>query len=120
MYIQGFVLPVKGNRRDDYIMVAETMGEMFMEFGALEIVESWENDIPDGEQTDFRKAVAAEEGERIVFSWMVWESKEVCDAAHAKMMEDERFKTMEMPDMIDGKRMILGSFDEIYRAKKEG
>jgi hypothetical protein len=27
---------------------------------------------------------------------------------------------MEMPDMIAGKRMILGSFDQIYRAQKEG
>lgn len=120
MYVQGFVLGVKEDRREDYIEVANTMGALFMEFGALEICENWENDVPDGEHTDFRKAIAAEEGERIVFSWAVWESKEVCDAAHAKMMEDERFTSMEMPDMIDGKRMILGSFDQIYHAKKEG
>jgi uncharacterized protein YbaA (DUF1428 family) len=120
MYVQGFVLGVKGDRKDDYIEVAKTMGALFMEFGALEITETWENDVPDGEQTDFRKAVAAESDEKIVFSWAVWESKEACDAAHAKMTEDDRFKNMEMPDMIDGKRMILGSFDQIYHAKKEG
>ena len=120
MYVQGFVLGVKEDRKDDYIDVANTMGALFMEFGALEISEHWENDVPDGEHTDFRKAIAAETGEKIVFSWAVWESKEACDAAHAKMMEDERFTNMEMPDMIDGKRMILGSFDRIYSAKKEG
>jgi uncharacterized protein YbaA (DUF1428 family) len=120
MYVQGFVLAVKGDRKDDYIEVAKTMGAIFMEFGALEIVESWENDIPDGEQTDFRKAVAAEPGEKIVFSWAIWPDKAACDAAHEKMMQDERMQDMEMPDMIAGKRMILGSFDQIYRAQKEG
>lgn len=118
MHVQGFVLSVPEDRKDDYIEVARTMGAIFMDFGALEIVETWENDVPDGTQTDFRKAVAAKPGERIVFSWAIWPDKAACDAAHEKMMQHERMQGMEMPDMVDGKRMILGSFDEIYRAKK--
>ncbi|WP_298302225.1 DUF1428 domain-containing protein [uncultured Erythrobacter sp.] len=119
MYVQGFVIGVKSDRKDDYIEVANKMGALFMEFGALEIVENWENEVPDGEQTDFRKAIAAEPDEKIVFSWAVWADKASCDAAHEKMMQDERMQSMEMPDMIDGKRMILGSFDQIYRASKQ-
>ena len=120
MYVQGFVLGVKEDGQDDYLKVARAMGEMFIEFGALEAAENWEADVPDGEVTDFRKAVAAEPGEKIVFSWIIWPDKATCDAGTAKMMEDERMTSMEFPEVMDGKRMILGSFDQIYRIAKEG
>ena len=120
MYVQGFVLGVKGDGQEEYLEVARTMGEMFIEFGALEATENWEADVPDGEVTDFRKAVAAEPGEKIVFSWIVWPDKATCDAGTERMMQDERMTTMEFPEVMDGKRMILGSFDQIYRIAKEG
>lgn len=120
MYVQGFVLGVKGDGQEEYLRVARAMGEMFIEFGALEATENWEADVPDGEVTDFRKAVAAEPGEKIVFSWIVWPDKATCDAGTAKMMEDTRMTSMEWPEVMDGKRMILGSFDQIYRIAKEG
>ncbi|MEM6856683.1 MAG: DUF1428 domain-containing protein [Pseudomonadota bacterium] len=120
MYVQGFVLGVKTDGQEEYLKVARAMGEMFIEFGALEATENWEADVPDGEVTDFRKAVAAEPGEKIVFSWIVWPDKETCDVGTAKMMEDERMTSMEFPEVMDGRRMILGSFDQIYRITKEG
>ena len=120
MHVQGFVLGVKDGGKDDYLKVVRAMGEMFIEFGALEATENWEADVPDGEVTDFRKAVAAEPGEKIVFSWIVWPDKATCDAAHEKMMKDDRMTSMEFPEVMDGKRMILGSFDQIYRITKEG
>jgi uncharacterized protein YbaA (DUF1428 family) len=43
----------------------------FKEYGCLEIVESWEENVPNGKQTDFRRAVAAKDGEKIVFTWQV-------------------------------------------------
>ena len=119
MYVQGAVLGVKGDRQEDYLEMARTMGEMFVEYGALEVSENWEEDVPDGKQTDFRRAVAAEQGEKIVFSWIVWPDKATSDAAHEKMMQDDRMMEMEPPDMMDGKRMILGGFNQIYRAFKE-
>lgn len=118
MYVQGFVLGVKEDGQEEYLKVARAMGEMFIEFGALEATENWEADVPDGEVTDFRKAVAAQAGEKIVFSWIVWPDKATCDVAHEKMMQDERMTSMEFPNVMDGKRMILGSFDQIYRNAK--
>jgi len=120
MYVQGAVLGVKGDRRDDYLEMARVMDEMFIEFGALEVSENWENDVPDGQVTDFRRAVAAEADEKIVFSWIIWPDKETSDAAHEKMMQDERMQDMEPPDMMDGKRMILGGFDQIFHATAKG
>lgn len=33
------------------------------------------------------------------------------------MMEDERMTAMDWPEVMDGKRMILGGFDQIYRVQ---
>ena len=113
MHVMGAVLAVPEDRKDDYLKLATWMGDMFREFGALEVFENWEEDVKDGEQTDFRRAVAAKPGEKIVFSWIVWPDKATSDEAHEKMMQDERMsQATEMP--FDGKRMIFGSFENIY------
>lgn len=113
MYIQGFLVPVLPGREDDYAKMAEEAGAMFHRYGAIEIVEAIEKDIPDGEHTDFRKAVKAEAGEKIVFSWVVWPDKETCDQAAVQMGENEEMEPPEdMP--FAGKRLIYGGFSPIY------
>ncbi len=113
-YIDGFVIPVAPGKKEEYRRMAAEAAPMFKEFGALEIVECFEDDVPDGKVTDFRRAVAAEPGESIVFSWIVYPSKEVRDAATRKMMADERMKpTGDMP--FDMKRMIFGGFEPIFQ-----
>ena len=113
MYIQGFVVPVLPGKKDAYTKMAREAGEMFHRYGALEIVESFEDDIKPGEHTDFRSAVKAEDGEHIVFSWVVWPDKETCDAAAKSMMENEE---MEPPEEMPfaGKRLIYGGFTPIF------
>lgn len=113
MYIQGFIVPVPGDKQEEYRKVASAFGEFSAEFGVIEIVEAWEADVPDGKLTDFRRAVNLEAGEKVVFSWVIWPDKATCDAAHDKMMADPRFETMgEMP--FDGKRMVFGGFEPIF------
>jgi len=109
-YIQGFVVPVPEGNKQAYIDMAAKVAPMFAEFGALRTVECWGEDIPDGKRTDFKRAVKAEAGERIVFAWVFWPDKATCDAAAEKMQSDER---MQPPADIpfDGKRMIFGGFD---------
>ena len=79
MYIQGFVVPVLPGKKEAYLAVAKDAGEMFRRYGALEIVEAFEDDIKPGTHTDFRKAVQAEDGEHIVFSWVIWPDKATCE-----------------------------------------
>ena len=65
---------------------------------------------PSGRLADFRRAVKAEEGEVVVFSWIEWPSKEARDAGMEKVMADPRMSPESMGDVFDGKRMIFGGF----------
>ena len=108
-YVQGFVIPVPHAKREAYRAMAEAAWPIFRDYGAERVVECWGDSVPDGEKTDFRRAVAATAEENVVFSWIVWPSKEVHDAAQAKMPTDDR---MQMPDEMpfDPARMIYGGF----------
>lgn len=109
-YVDGFVLAVPKDRLDDYKALARTAGEVWREYGALAYVEAVADDVPYGELTSFPRAVQAKEDEVVIFSWIVYPSREVRDAINAKVMVDERLKG-EMDQMpFDGKRMIYGGF----------
>jgi uncharacterized protein YbaA (DUF1428 family) len=51
-------------------------------------VECWGDDVPEGKLTSFPMAVKLEPGETVVFSWIVWPSREARDAGNAKVMAD--------------------------------
>lgn len=117
-YVDGFVLPVPEGKRDAYRDLAERACKNFVECGALRVVEAWGDDVPDGEVTDFRKAVAAEPGEAVVFSWIEWPSKSTRDAAWGRMMEDPDMQMGgDMP--FDGKRMFWGGFQTAFDKRKD-
>jgi len=113
MYVTGYLLAVPEAKKEAYREMAAAAGPFFQKHGAIEIMEAWEEDVRDGQHTDFRRAVKAEAGEKIVFSWVVWPSKEAADAAETAMQTDPE---MQMPDDMpfDGKRMIFGGFAPIY------
>ena len=112
-YVQGFLIPVPEINKDAYRDMAAKTAPIFMDYGATRIVETWGDNLPDGTTTDFRKAVKAEEGENVVFSWIVWPDKATCDAAHDKMFADPRMEALG-PMPFDGKRMIFGGFMPIF------
>lgn len=117
-YVQGFVIPVPAGKREHYRKMAEDAWAMFEDYGALRVVEAWDDDVPDGKRTDFRRAVKAEAGEKIVFSFVEWPSREVCDAASDKMKNDERMKLPEGEMPFDAKRMIFGGFTRLVTLEK--
>ena len=118
MYIAGFVIPVPEEKKDAYRQWAEKSAAFFKEYGCLEIVESWEDNVPHGKTTDFHRAVAAKDGEKIVFTWQVWPSKEFLDTAEEKMHQDPRMD--ELGDLpFDAKRLIFGCFKPIFTMGRE-
>ena len=118
MYVTTYVLGVPEEKKDAYTRMAKRFAEIARDFGALEIFENWELEVPDGEYTDYRKAVKAEPGEKIVLSWIVWPDRETGARAHKGMFEDPRMADIgDVP--FDGKRMILGGFEPIVSYRRD-
>ena len=113
MYIQGFVIPVPQDKKAEYQRIAEQFWEIARDFGATSVVESWEADVKDGQQTDFRRAVNLQPGERVVFSWMIWKDRSTADSSHEAMMKDPRMQQFDGTMPFDGKRMIFGGFEPL-------
>ena len=109
-YVEGFILAVPADKRDEYRRHAAGAVPLFEEFGATRLVEAWEDDVADGKVTDFRRAVQAKEDEKVVFSWFEYPDKAARDTASAKMMSDPRMEAMGASMPFDGKRMIFGGF----------
>ena len=82
------------------------------------VVEAWGDDVPEGKVTDFNRAVQAQDGEGIVYSYVEWPDKETRDQAWQKMMSDPDMQPgMEVP--FDGKRMFWGGFRPILDTAAE-
>jgi len=118
MYIAVLVIPVPEEKMDAYREWAEMSAGIFKQYGCLEIVDSWEDLVPQGKQTDFHLAVAAKPGEKTVVSWQVWPDRESFYASEAKMHEDEALEySGEIP--FDPGRLIYGCFKPIYTMGRE-
>ena len=112
-YIDGFVLAVPNANQQAFLDFASKFDPIFKEFGALRVVECWGDAVPDGKQTDFKRAVQCKDDETVVFSWIEWPDKETRDAGMKKMMEDPRMDPKTNPMPLDGARMIYGGFRPI-------
>jgi len=111
-YADGFVVPVAEGKRDAYRELASKMAKVFRQHGASRVVEAFGDDVNHGKVTDFYRAVKAEDGEGVVFSFIEWPDKATRDQAWGKIMSDESLKPEgEMP--FDGKRMFWGGFEKI-------
>lgn len=112
-YVDGFVLAVPNANREKYIQHSKQSGEVFKDHGALKLIETWGDDVPDGEVTSFPMAVKCGPDETVCFSWLLWPSKEVRDEGMKKAMEDERLSPEKNPMPFDGKRLIYGGFEVV-------
>lgn len=121
-YIDGFVLAVPTANKQAFIDHAKLGDSVFMELGALRILECWGDDVPDGKQTDFHRAVQAKADETVVFSWVEWPDKATRDAAMAQMEQrvktDDRMNPEKNPMPFDGMRMIFGGFTPVVTLEK--
>jgi uncharacterized protein YbaA (DUF1428 family) len=109
-YVDGFVVPVPNARKEAYRQFTLKNVPMFLDYGALRIVETWGDDVVDGKLTDFRRAVQATAADNVVYSWIEWRSKADRDGGWQKIMADERMRANHEPAPFDGKRMFYGGF----------
>jgi uncharacterized protein YbaA (DUF1428 family) len=111
-YVDGFVVPVPEAKREAYRELAAKMANVFRQNGATRVVEAFADDVQRGQVTDFYRAVQAEDGESVVFSFIEWPDKATRDEAWKAIMADESMKpTGDMP--FNGQRMFWGGFEKI-------
>jgi uncharacterized protein YbaA (DUF1428 family) len=116
-YVDGFVLPLPKRNVDAYREMAELAGRVWREHGALEYVECIADDVKPGEVTSFPQSVKLEPDETVVFSWIVYESREARDRINEAVMKDPRLTGMDPQAMpFDGKRMFWGGFEVLVTA----
>ncbi len=108
-YFDGILLPVSESKREAYHSMATRTASIFLDHKAVRVVEAWGDDLLDGKVTDFKKAVKAEPGESVVFSWIEWPDKSTRDEAWKAIMSGPDMNPDgEMP--FDGLRMFWGGF----------
>ena len=115
-YVDGFVAAVPTANRETYRQHALAAVPVFKDCGALSVVECWGDDVPEGKLTSFSLAVQRKDDETVVFSWVIWPSREVRDQGMKKLMADPRMQPDKNPMPFDGKRLIYGGFEIIVNA----
>ena len=114
-YIDGYVIAVPTAKKDEYKELSKSMLTIFKDHGALQMTECWGDDVPQGKVTSFPMAVKCQDNETVVFSWIVWPSKEVRTTGMKKAMEDPRMNMDPNSMPFDGKRMIFGGFEVLVQ-----
>lgn len=119
-YIDGFLIPVPKANLNEYKRVAALAAEVWKEHGALEYIEAAGDDFPvcgDGGKPA-PELIGASGEETIIFSYIVYESREHRDAVNAKIMADPRMQEIcpAVNGVFDFKRMIYGGFQVIVSA----
>jgi len=67
-------------------------------------------------QTDQELRVKKKPDETVVFSWILWPSRQSRDEGMRKAMEDRRLQPDKTKMPFDGQRMIFGGFEPIVEA----
>jgi uncharacterized protein YbaA (DUF1428 family) len=112
-YIDGFVVAVPKQNIKAYKEFSTAAGSIWKEYGAVEYIECIGDDVPYGELTSFPRAVQATDDEVVMFSWIVYGSRQQRDDILAKVMADPRLQPDKWKMPFDGKRMIYGGFETL-------
>ena len=111
-YIDGIILPLRDDQASPNIrpMRREIRAQGRRNKARLVRSRRSADGLEHGKVTDFYKAVAAEDGENVVFSFVLWPDKATRDKGWETMMADPEMQPDAMPMPFDGKRMFWGGF----------
>jgi uncharacterized protein YbaA (DUF1428 family) len=114
-YIDGYVIPLPTKNVAAYRRMATKAGKIWMEYGALQVVEALADDVKHGKYTSFPQSVKLRKNEKVVFSYIVYKSRKDRDRINNLVMKDPRIAKMMDPKdpLMDGKRMFFGGFKGI-------
>lgn len=103
-YVDGFVIVIPKDKREEYIKMAQEGRDSWMKFGALEYYECRGDDLKQNEMGDmksrsFVEMTGAKEGDEVWFSFIVFRDKAHRDEVNVKVMDamNEAMKDLKEP-----------------------
>jgi uncharacterized protein YbaA (DUF1428 family) len=117
-YVDGFLIVVPKDKLDEYRTMAEVGRDVWLKYGALDYKECVGDDldpkIGDMETLPFPKLTRLAKDEALIFSYIVFSSRQHRDEVNAKVMSDpamspEAMKDKPMP--FEMKRFSYGGFE---------
>jgi len=125
-YVDGFVLVVNEKNLPAYREMAEEAGKNWKKYGALEYIESVGEDLnPDVpaemKRVTFPQIAGTKPGETVVFSYILFNSRQHRDEVNAKVMKEmeaemNKPENKDIPMPFDMKRVVYGGFEVIVEA----
>ena len=132
-YVDGFVLVIPEKNLPDYRKMAEEGGRIWKKHGALEYIESVGEDLDPAlpaemkdvpaemKRATFPQIAGAKPGETVVFSYILFNSRQHRDEVNAKVMkemeaESQKPENKDKPMPFDMKRLAYGGFEVIVEA----
>lgn len=113
MYVDGFIIPVKADRRAEYVTMAREFAALALKHGATRVVETWGEDVPDGAATSFHKAIQRQDDEVVCFSWIEYPDRETRDLCMAGLMAEPSIEDHMNSGVVGARRLIFGGFEPI-------
>ena len=115
-YIDGFLLPIETSKLDEYKAIAQSAGAVWKEHGALDYCECVGDDLETEHFVSFKNIINTKENETVIFSWIIYPSREERDRINAAVIADPRMQNFSMP--FDGSRVGFGGFKELVHVQK--
>ncbi|PIN74697.1 RNA signal recognition particle [Candidatus Woesearchaeota archaeon CG10_big_fil_rev_8_21_14_0_10_37_12] len=125
-YVDGFVLVVKKGKLKEYTKMAKEAGEVWKKYGALEYFECIGDDLNPKmggmKALMFPKMTKAKKDETILFSFIIYKSKQHRNQVNAKVMKEMRKHAEECKDsfknIMDMNKFAYGGFKTIVEERK--
>ncbi len=116
-YVDGFVFSLATENIEEYRKIASKAGQIWKDNGALEYYECIGDDFNAPDMVSFIQLANAKEGETVIFSWIVYNSKEHRDAVNAAVMADSRMQDMMCMEneVFDYHKMAYAGFRTLVR-----
>lgn len=119
LYVDGFIFPIAVKHIDYYKSIAKHVAAIWKDYGALAYYECVRDEVHIEGTISFTDVIHVKEGEKVIFGWMTFPSKEVRDEVHKKVASDPKMLALIDPLMetgnliFDASRMVYGGFNPL-------
>ena len=116
-YIDDFVHPIPRNKVELYQTMAQSIGNIWKAYGAIEDKEFLGDDMHLEGTRSFHELLTTTADEVVIFGWVAFESKAIRDEANKKIATDPRVAELMsgLDSGFDGQRMGYGGFMEFIK-----